>query len=537
MTIAAKAKPVTVGINTPGTTLDELRTIAGRIAFTTAVVCVASSLAPYPRAAPVLGTLAVILCFIFLFPRIAGLPSHVWGPVLGAAALFLVSQAPVAALGIEVPELGWGIVWEELTGHLGVPILILSFAYLSISLDDSGFFNWCSLKLMRAGRGSGRRLIVSVFLGVSLLTFFTSNDIVILSITPILIYLGNHARIRNLVPLLTTQFIAANTASMGLYIGNPTNIVIGNAVGMGFLQYSQRMLLPTLVATVVTLVLVWVIFTRFSRSNRIADRYELLPHSDDDCWTRQMTIKVLLFGSCLLLLAVLGNPWLPQQLLGRGDPDAVRDAVSRLIIAVSAAFALLALVVDIISDRAKGRSDTRALRDRMRRMPVEIVPFFLSFCIVLRGFEEADLTRYVVQNVVDAFEHGPLVGSLATGTYAVLAVNLTNNIPATILFEKTWLGSSAATPPIIGVSERLTALDPSYADIFIESCLFGSNFGANLTFIGALAGLMWLRIIHDQARRAPEVLRVPTARDFLTYGAIVVPAVTAATCFVIAISR
>jgi Na+/H+ antiporter NhaD/arsenite permease-like protein len=209
----------------------------------------------------------------------------------------------------------------------------------------------------------------------------------------------------------------------------------------------------------------------------------------------------------------------------------------------------LALGLDAIADRTRQSAPSRGGRagtgghgkvrsefvSRMRRMPLEIVPFFLSFCIVLRVFDEAGLTRYAVQGVVNAFKHGPLVGSLATTSYAVLAVNLANNIPATILFEKAWLGNVAASQPIVGLVDRLRAMNPRYADIFVDGSLFASNFGANLTFIGALAGLMWLRIIRDQAARAPEVRRLPTARDFLVWGGIIVPIVTLATSVAIAL--
>lgn len=511
--------------------------LLGRLVLTPAVIFAAACLAPDAHAALPLATLAAILCFIFLFPKLAGIPSHVWGPGLGAVVLVSAGHVP-GALSLYAPALSWHVVREEIAGHFGVPILILCHAYLSFSLDDSGFFNWCALKLLRTGRGSGRSLIVSLFLGISVITFFTSNDIVILAMTPILIYVGNYARIRNLVPFLMAQFIAANTASMGLYMGNPTNIVVGNAVGLGFVQYAQRMFVPTLVATSVALTLVWFVFGRFSKNNRIPARYDLPVATGAESWSRQMTIKVSMVGTCLLLLSVFANPWLLGKLFGAHEPRVLRMAVSNLIIVVSLLCAVLAFILDLTMDRGSGRSGTRALlQDRLRRMPLEIVPFFLSFCIVIRSFEEAGLTRYVVQAVVRAFEHGPMIGSLATGAYGVLAVNIMNNIPATIVFEKVWLGSSVANPPIVGLADKLPELHAGYSDIFIDGFLFGSNFGANLTFIGALAGLMWLKIIDDHSRRAPEVQRVPTARDFLTYGIIVVPIVTAATCAAIAWCR
>jgi Na+/H+ antiporter NhaD/arsenite permease-like protein len=41
------------------------------------------------------------------------------------------------------------------------------------------------------------------------------------------IHVGSLAGISNVVPLLIVQFIAANTSSMGMYVGSPTNIILG----------------------------------------------------------------------------------------------------------------------------------------------------------------------------------------------------------------------------------------------------------------------------------------------------------------------
>ena len=130
--------------------------------------------------------------------------------------------------------------------------------------------------------------------------------------------------------------------------------------------------------------------------------------------------------------------------------------------------------------------------------------------------------------MVAAFEIGPVVGSVATGLFGVVAVNVMNNIPATLLFEKAWLGT--------GIQERLADIHPAAGDIFIDASLYASNFGANLTFIGALAGLMWLRILREPSGSSTST-RLPTVRGFLVYGLLIVPVVTVTTCTVIGLLR
>lgn len=507
--------------------------IASKIALTGALAWIAASLAPTSEAELVMAVMAGTIGVIFLFPPVGRVPSHVWGPVLGALAVVAL-PALSELVGVGSVTLGAAGLQADLLGHLHVPVLILALAYLSISLDESGIFNWCSLHIMRLGKGDGQRLLVAIFLSVSVITFFTSNDIVILSMTPILVHLGRNARVRNLTPLLMAQFVAANTASMGLYIGNPTNIVIGSAAGVGFLEYAQRMLVPTVIATGTALLVVWLVFGRLSRRNRVPATYALPDEAAAVRWTRPMTIKAALFGGCLVALGVLGNPWTVAALLDDPDPAAVRRGVAMLIVGVSVSFALAAAAYDAVVDlrRDAGRARS-AVAARMGRLPVEIVPFFLGFCVLLRGIEEAGLTRLAADRIEDAFRSGPILGSLATGVYGILSVNVLNNIPSTLLFEKLWLGDA----PGSGLEVRLAALHPAAADIFVDASLFASNFGANLTFIGALAGLMWLRILRDTTQGDPAAPRVPSARDFVVYGLILVPIVTLTTCVGIALFR
>ncbi len=121
---------------------------------------------------------------------------------------------------------------QTVAAKVSIILLILSFSYLSISLDISGFFRSAATYVVALAGGNGHRLLVYVYLFCSALTYFTSNDIVILSMTPLLMHVGDCSSIRDLIPLLVTQFIAANTASMGLLVGSPTNIILGEGTKM-----------------------------------------------------------------------------------------------------------------------------------------------------------------------------------------------------------------------------------------------------------------------------------------------------------------
>jgi arsenical pump membrane protein len=69
---------------------------------------------------------------------------------------------------------------------------------------------------------------------------------------------------------------------------------------------------------------------------------------------------------------------------------------------------------------------------------------------------------------------------------SALACNILNNQPMTILFTKI-------------LQHPAFVVDPVAAKAAMYGLIMGSNFGANFTIIGALAGIMWVQILQDKS--------------------------------------
>lgn len=63
-----------------------------------------------------------------------------------------------------------------------------------------------ALAMIRAAKGDGVRLLVYLYLMCSFLTYFTSNDIVIISMTPIVVHTCSEG-IQDCVPLVRPSLI------------------------------------------------------------------------------------------------------------------------------------------------------------------------------------------------------------------------------------------------------------------------------------------------------------------------------------------
>ncbi|KAF8062069.1 HCF173 [Scenedesmus sp. PABB004] len=175
------------------------------------------------------------------------------------------AAAPPAgvALMLATGALDWrglaaGIVGDDSLQPYAIVIIFMALAYVSTSVDATGCFAWLALHVTRLSRGRGHVLFLLYFGIASLITVFTSNDIAIMTLTPIICYCAA-ATGADAVPFLAASFTAANVWSMLLFVGaaprgrgrgagNPTNIIVATAYRMGFADYSRWMALPTLAA-------------------------------------------------------------------------------------------------------------------------------------------------------------------------------------------------------------------------------------------------------------------------------------------------
>jgi len=424
----------------------------------------------------------------------------VYAPILGVMLLSLVHHLLGIVQVETAPFVTGAHVVETVTSKYDIVFLILSFAYLSISLDRSGFFEFVSFKIVLFSRGRGIQLLIFFYLLCSVLTFFTSNDIVIISMTPIILYVGKHAGIRNLIPLLISQFVAANTLSMGLYIGSPTNIVLGDATSMTFIDYFLWMFFPSVVSCGVTLVMLLVAFRWFTfRGNRMVERYTVPDKARTIRSSVPMWIKVGIFATCLAFLTV-------------------SSFIGVELWTICLVTAVIMLLFDLFLLRGTEERVGSFMGSIGRRMPWPIAPFVLCFFTLVKALSRTGFTE-AAAGVLVGLGQGSLVKlSLVFGYVSAIAVNLMNDIPSTVF----WADMVPYLREILTEQEfRVT----------VYSLIVGVNPGCYLTLIGALAGLMWINIIKTWPGGDPG--KTPTGWDLTFYGIIIIVPVVLFTCLAV----
>jgi arsenical pump membrane protein len=399
------------------------------------------------------------------------------GPLIGFLIIILVNV-------LSFQQLIQGILGQGTLNPIGILILFLSMVLISIFLDTTGFFELCArLALKFAGR-SGVRLFLLFYAIISFLTVFTSNDIIILTFTPFIYYYSKAAKI-DPKPYLIAEFFAANTWSMSLYIGNPTNILLASAFSMKFDTYLSWMALPTLAAGMVGLLLLYFVFKKeINKPVAYDDQVKPLDAIQDKLGA---IIGLVSLGTCIILLILA--PYLEIEMW-----------IVALFCALSLTVTIFTrdLILFLLNKNEQGRIHFR-LKKSFSKMPWAIIPFVLSLFVLVEALKVSGITQNIGSYLRLWSSNSSTIYTFLFGYLSAISANLLNNIPMSVAFV-----------PII-TEASLSGAEPA-----LFATIIGSNLGANLTPLGALAGIMWMSILKNKGYDF-------NFWHFLKYGLIITP--------------
>lgn len=344
-------------------------------------------------------------------------------------------------------------------------LLFISMSALSIVLDEVGLFKYLANFMLEKAGKSQLSVFVALFLGTSILTVFTSNDVIILTFTPFIIFFCKNAKV-NPIPYLVSEFCAANTLSMLLMIGNPTNIYITSSMNIDFFKYFNVMFLPTVCATIVEFMLLLVIFRKDLK-------HDINPVIED---VKIKDIPIVIVGlfcliSCTILLAI--SSYLPIEMY------------FICVVFASILFSFL-FVYTFIS-----RKNKDVLISSIKRLPYTLIPFLLSMFVIVICLSAYDINEFFANifnkwNPVFLYEFTSL-----------FACNVMNNIPMSVFY-----------------AEILKSADVLFKEKAAFATVIGSNIGAFISPMGALAGIMWMSILKRYDIKYSFL-------DFVKYGVLI----------------
>jgi arsenical pump membrane protein len=341
-------------------------------------------------------------------------------------------------------------------------LFLASVIVLAELAREARVFDVIATRLAILGGGRYPVLFVLCVAFAATTTTVLNLDTTAVLLTPVLLALASRADLAAL-PLAMTTLWLANTASLLLPVSNLTNLLAADRVGLAAPEFAGRMWLPQVVATALTMAVLWAFYWRRGRRGR--DRYRP-PSPVVLDGPGQPALFRITGAACLLFVAAV--PFVHQR-IGLAAVAAAAVAV--------AAFAVL---------------------DR-RRLTVALIPWRLLVIVTGLFLVVPTLSRYGLAEVMTTLigDGSPL---RAAGTGAVLS-NALNNLPV-------YTAGEAVIPP----ADRDTLL----------ALLIGVNIGPVVTPWGSLATLLCLQSCRSHGLRVPlgrfvatgallAALAVPTA--------------------------
>ncbi len=402
---------------------------------------------------------ALLVLTVLIKPNIAVGRVHIpLYPIVAAAGAILA----VAITPLTFAECGKGIVGAGAVNPIKILTLFISVTIISVFLDEAGLFEALACKALKHAGKSGVKLFVILYLTVAVLTVFTSNDVIILTFTPFIIYFCKSAGISP-TPYLVAEFTAANTFSMALIIGNPTNVYLATSAGIDFVEYLKVMAVPALLTGLAAFGALFLLF-RKTLKMPLKTAVEQTAVVDKP----QCIVGVIVLFTCTVGLAVSGYI---------GVEMWIECAACAAVLIVCAALVCLFR-----------HKKPVILGHAMLRVPYAMIPFVLSMFIISLSLDVTGATK-VFASALSSHE------LILYGVSSFFCSNLMNNIPMSVIFSSMINVGGAGMPAV-------------YAAVI------GSNLGALLTPVGALAGIMFSSITKKHGVKF-------SALTFMKYGAAI----------------
>eukprot|EP01127_Copromyxa_protea_P014043 TRINITY_DN3858_c0_g1_i3.p1 TRINITY_DN3858_c0_g1~~TRINITY_DN3858_c0_g1_i3.p1 ORF type:complete len:350 (+),score=14.99 TRINITY_DN3858_c0_g1_i3:346-1395(+) len=334
---------------------------------------------------------------------------------------------------------------------------------------------------------------------------------------------------------------------MALFIGNPTNIIVGEAYSIGFLEYSAWMILPTIAAGVTTIVSLYVLFFK-----DIAPQIHTEIDLDENTFLKDKKGAIfggVCMGTCLVVLMCSSLIPIPlwticvifaglmlmkdihndyhlllkvpgSEVYEMEEEFETRGRSRRSLTTSMSEDSLYEEHIPIRTISAQNsilnRLSTTSTWAVIARLPWKILPFVFCIFIIVYDLQVFGWTHEIAKLLASVISSAQtpeteiITATFLIGSLSTFMCNVLNNQPMTILFTGILRDYSLSSFSIHTTRGMLFSL------------IIGSNLGANFTLIGALAGIMWNALL-EQRNLSVSYLQ------FLKYGCLVMTQVVVVT--------
>lgn len=311
----------------------------------------------------------------------------------------------------------------------------------------TGIFEYIAIKSAKISGGEPLRIVAALSLITAVLSAFLDNLTTVLLIVPVTFAIAGQLKI-NPLPFLFAEIMASNIGGTATLIGDPPNIMIGSATGLGFMDFAL-----TLAPVIVVIYAVTIFWIQGLYRGELTVQKEMSSKIMELNERDQIKDAVLLHKSLVVLgLTILGF-FLHQYV-----------HLESSVIALSGASLLLLITGEDIEHA-------------LQAVEWPVIFFFIGLFVVVGALEEVGVIEVVARWALEMTGGSILPTGLLILWLSAVASAFVDNIP----FVATMI-------PLIQDMGRLAGITD--LNLLWWSLSLGACLGGNGTIIGAAANVV-----------------------------------------------
>ena len=352
---------------------------------------------------------------------------------------------------------------------------------------DSGVFQYLAIRSAKVVKADPWGILVMLMLVTALLSALLDNVTTVLLIAPITLLITDTLKI-SAYPYLFAEIFASNIGGTATLIGDPPNIMIGSATGLGYNDFLFNLAPIAIFILVMTMIPVYLIWGRHLKADQKLIN-KVMMYREIDAIKDWVLLKKSLFVITLVMFAfIFGHDY--------GFQPAT--------IAMFGAALLLTLNCLPHDQEQQSKLVAKSLAD------IEWITifFFIGLFILVYGVETTGLLESLANKVIALTGGDMAVTAMSILFVSAVASAIVDNIP----FVATMIPLIKNMAGSFGGAEELL---PIWWSLALGACL-----GGNGSLVGASANL----IVAGFAERAGQPIR------FLPFMLMAFPMMIASVC-------
>lgn len=146
----------------------------------------------------------------------------------------------------------------------GVIFLLVSMMIIVHITARSGVFKWLALEMVKSTKGDLKLILIYLSFFTAFFSAFLDNVTTVVLVLPVIWAVTKTLDI-DPVPFLISIILASNIGGAATLIGDPPNIIIGNAAGLSFMDFVKELTVVIIIIFVIAMfVLVFMFRKRIS---------------------------------------------------------------------------------------------------------------------------------------------------------------------------------------------------------------------------------------------------------------------------------